>query len=208
MRQMWKKKLEYFWMYNKISFLAALFVLAAAGYFLYTKAAEKEYALNAMLLDVHTDVTEDTLEEEFAAYAGIDTKKYDVLIATSLLLADGTSNYAMACQSRFYGLVGAEELDVGMMLEENFASFAGADAFLDLGEVFTEEELAAFPELYRDSGGRVLGVYGEELAKIREIGGYGDPDTRSVAGIIYNSRHVEAAKQFLLYLSEGRRRTE
>ncbi len=198
----WKKKLEYFWMYYKIPLFAALFVLAAAGYFLYTKATEKEYALNAMLLDVHTDVAEGILEEEFAAYAGIDTKKYDVLIATSLLLADGTSNYAMACQSRFYGLVGAGELDVGMMLEENFASFAGADAFLDLREVFTEEELAAFPELYRDSGGRVLGVYGDELAKIREIDGYADPDTRSVAGIIYNSRHMETAKQFLLYLSE------
>lgn len=196
-----KKKLEYFWMYYKIPFFAALFVLAAAGYFLYTKAAEKEYALNAMLLDVHTDVAEDTLEEEFASYAGIDMKKYDVLVATSLLLADGTSNYAMACQSRFYGLVGAGELDVGMMLENNFVSFAGADAFLDLREIFSEEELTAFPGLYRDGEGRVLGIYGDELAKIREIGGYANPDTRSIAGIIYNSGHMETAKQFLLYLN-------
>ncbi len=196
-----KKKLEYFWMYYKIPFFAALFVLAAAGYFLYMKAAEKEYALNAMLLDVHTDVAEDTLEEEFASCAGIDTKKYDVLVATSLLLADGTSNYAMACQSRFYGLVGAGELDVGMMLENNFVSFAGADAFLDLREIFSEEELTAFPGLYRDGEGRVLGIYGDELAKIREIGGYADPDTRSIAGIIYNSGHMETAKQFLLYLN-------
>ena len=196
-----KKKLEYFWMYYKIPFFAALFVLAAAGYFLYTKAAEKEYALNAMLLDVHTDVAEDTLEEEFASYAGIDMKKYDVLVATSLLLADGTSNYAMACQSRFYGLVGAGELDVGMMMEDNFVSFAGADAFLDLREIFSEEELTAFPGLYRDGEGRVLGIYGDELAKIREIGGYANPDTRSIAGIIYNSGHMETAKQFLLYLN-------
>lgn len=196
-----KKKLEYFWMYYKIPFFAALFVLAAAGYFLYMKAAEKEYALNAMLLDVHTDVAEDTLEEEFASCASIDMKKYDVLVATSLLLADGTSNYAMACQSRFYGLVGAGELDVGMMLENNFVSFAGADAFLDLREIFSEEELTAFPGLYRDGEGRVLGIYGDELAKIREIGGYADPDTRSIAGIIYNSGHMETAKQFLLYLN-------
>ncbi len=69
----WKKKLEYFWMYYKIPLFAALFVLAAAGYFLYTKATEKEYALNAMLLDVHTDVAEGILEEEFVVYAGIDT---------------------------------------------------------------------------------------------------------------------------------------
>ncbi len=197
----WKKRLEYFWMYYKIPFLTILAGIIVASYFIYAKAAEKEYAFNAMLLDVHTDVREETLAEEFAEYAEIDTKEYEVLISTSLLFSDAASgNYAMGSLARFYSLIGTEELDACMMLEEDFIKYAGADSFLDLREVFTEEELEAFPEQYTDEEGRVLGIYGDELPKIKEIDGYSNPDTRCLVGMIYNTKHVEQGKKFLEYL--------
>ena len=87
------------------------------------------------------------------------------------------------------------------MLENDFTEYAGADAFMDLREVFTEEELEQFPNLYVDEEGRVLGVYNEGLDKIQEIGGYSDET--SVVGILYNTKHVDTAKQFLEYLLEG-----
>ena len=109
----WRKKLEYFWMYYKIPFLAVLGVCVVIVYFGYAKITEKEYAFNAILLDIHTNAQEEMLEEEFADYAGIDTKKYDVLISTSLLFSDSSSgNYAMTSLARLYTQIGTEELDV------------------------------------------------------------------------------------------------
>ena len=178
----WRKKLEYFWMYYKIPFLAVLGVCVVIVYFGYAKITEKEYAFNAILLDIHTNAQEEMLEEEFADYAGIDTEEYDVLISTSLLFSDSSSgNYAMTSLARLYTQIGTEELDVCMMLENDFTEYAGADAFMDLREV--------------------LGVYNEGLDKIQEIGGYSDET--SVAGILYNTKHVDTAKQFLEYLLEG-----
>lgn len=198
----WRKKLEYFWMYYKVPFLAALGVCIVIAYFGYAKITEKEYAFNAILLDVHTDTQEEVLEEEFADYAGIDTKEYDVLISTSLLFSDASSgNYAMTSLARLYTQIGTEELDVCMMLEDDFTEYAGADAFMDLRDVFTEEELARFPKLYVDEKGRVLGVYNEGLEKLQEIEGYSDEV--SAAGILYNSNHVDTAKLFFEYLLEG-----
>lgn len=198
----WKKRLEYFWMYYKIPFLTILMGTIVITYFIYAKVTEKEYAFNAMLLDVHTDVQEEMLSKEFAEYAEIDTKKYEVLISTSLLFSDAASgNYAMSSLARFYSLIGTEELDACMMLEEDFIKYAEADSFLDLREIFTDEELGGFPELYTDGEGRILGIYGDELPKIKEIDGYSNPDTRCLAGIIYNTKHVEQGKKFLRYLS-------
>ena len=55
---MWKKRLEYFWMYDKVPFLAVLTGAVIVLCFVYAKVTEKEYAFNAMLLDAHTNARE------------------------------------------------------------------------------------------------------------------------------------------------------
>lgn len=200
----WRKKLEYFWMYYKIPFLAAVCVVIAVSYFVHAKAAEKEHALDAILLDIHTDVQQEDLEKAFAGYAGIDTQKYEVSISTDLLFSDASSgNYAMTSLARFYTQIGTEELDVCMMLEEDFSTYADAGTYLDLRQVFSEEELKQFPELYTDDDGNVLGVYSDGLKTIQEIRGYDAPGTKAVAGILYNTGRPDTAKQFLEFLLEG-----
>lgn len=197
----WKKKLEYFWMYYKLPLFAVVGACLIIGYFAYAKAAEKEAAFSAMLLDIHTDVQEEVLAEEFADYAGIDTKKYEVSVSTSLLLSDSTSgSYTMASLAKFYTQIGTESLDVCMMLKDDFITYAESDSFMDLREVFTEEELEKFSELYTDAEGQVLGIYGTDLPKIQEIEGY--EKESSVVGILYNTEHVDTAKLFLEYLNE------
>lgn len=198
MQGSWKKKLGHIWMYYKLPICVTVGLLVVFTYFLHAKLTEKDCAFNAILFDVHTDVSEEALSREFADCAGIDTGIYEVQLSTSLLLADGTSNYAMTSRSRFYALIGTEDLDVVMMCKENFESYTGADAFLDLRTVFTEKELAAFPKLYTDRSGRVLGIYANELPKINAIGGYSG--RTCVAGIIYNTRHIDRAKRFFDYL--------
>lgn len=198
----WRERLEYFWMYYKIPFLAAVFICAVALYFIHAKITEKDYAFNAILLDIHSDVNEEVLEEEFADYAGIDRTEEEVEISTSLLFSDAASgNYTMASLARLYTQIGTDELDVCMMKEEDFEKYIEADIFVDLRDVFTEEELDKFPELYIDEQGRVLGVYKEGLRKIEDMNGYSEQ--QGVAGILYNTKHEDTAKLFLEYLLEG-----
>lgn len=197
-----RKKAEYFWMYYKIQFLAAAAAAVVVIYFGYAKATEKDYALYAMLLDIHTDVSESNLEDEFSAYAGIDQNEYEVLILTSLLFSDtSSSNYALTSLARFQTAIGTEDLDVALMLEDDFETYADADCYMDLREVFTEEELTNYGELYTDEDGSVLGIYVNELSKIQEIEGYYGEDDRAVAGIIYNTQRVDMAREFLEYLN-------
>lgn len=196
----WKKKLEYFWMYYKVHFLIGLGIFVFVTYFGYAKLTEKEIAFQALLFDIHTNVSEEYLEREFAFYTNTDLKNQDILIATSLLLADGTSNYAITSQSKFYALIGTQDLDAAMLLEENFINYSKANAFLDLRTIFSEEELQEFPELYTDSSGKVIGIYGNALPKIREIDGYSDSEARAVIGVIYNTRHLDMSRKFLEYL--------
>lgn len=198
----WRERLEYFWMYYKIPFLATVFICAAILYFVHAKITEKDYAFNAILLDVHSDVNEEVLEEEFADYAGIDSSEKEVEISMSLLFSDAASgNYTMASLARLYTQIGTDDLDVCMMQKDDFEKYVESDIFVDLRDVFTEEELDKFPELYTDEQGRVLGVCGEGMKKIEDINGYSDQ--QSVAGILYNTKHEDTAKLFFEYLLEG-----
>ena len=197
-----KNNAQYFWMYFKLPFCAALILIVVFTCFLVARATGKDRVFQALLFDVHTQTSERELERGFADYAGIDLKQNRIDISTSLLLADATSNYAMTSLSRFYTLVGTEELDFAMMYEEDFSKFSNADAFLDLRELLTGTELSRFPKLYTASDGAVLGVYGNELPMIRAMDGY-STGVESVAGIPYNTQHPETARQFLLYLLES-----
>ena len=196
-----REKLEYFWMYYKIPFLAVVAFLVIAIYFVSAAVTEKENGFSAILFDIHTDAEQSGLEEEYADYADIDTKKYEVLINTSLLLDDTSStNYKISSISKFYSLIGTEDLDVCMMTEADFEKYEKEGTYLDLSTCMTKEELSKFPELYEQDG-KVLGIYGNELSKIKEISGYPDGE-KAIVGIVYNSKHVERSISFLEYLNQ------
>lgn len=197
----WKDKLEYFWMYYKLPVLVTLGVCFFVGYFVHAKLTEKESAFEALLFDIHTNAQEEELSEEFAGYAGIDTDEYEVVISTSLLLSDANSgNYTMASLAKLYTQVGTESLDACMMLESDFENYAEADCFADLRDIFTEQELEQFDQVYTDEDGQILGIYSSSLSKIQEIGGY--EDAEGILGIMYNSTHTDEAKAFVEFLSE------
>lgn len=73
MKGCWRKKLDHVWTYDKLPICVALALLVFFGYFIHAKITEKEYAFNAIFFDIHTDVSEEALSEDFASYAGIPT---------------------------------------------------------------------------------------------------------------------------------------
>lgn len=197
-----KKKMEYFWTYYKYPFLIILAAAAAAVYFIFAAVTEKESAFTAYLFDAHAGVEQKAAEAEFAEFAGIDTKKNAVTIDASFLLADSSAgNYTMTSLAKFYTEIGTEELDVCMMTEENFMTYAESGAFLDLRSCLNEAQMEKYGELLVYENGIPAGIRGNDFEWVTMTGSY--EDGPCVFGILYNSGHVENAVKFLEFL-DGR----
>lgn len=201
-RGTWKDRLEYFWMYYKIPVILIAIGAVMAISFIHASFTQKPEALNVLLLDAHMSVSDDAAEDNFIDYEGIDTKENSVTINATQMLSDSTSaSYQMGSLAKLYSEIGTEKLDVCSMLESDFSKYTGAGTFLDLRDLFTEEELNAFPSLYRDEEGRVLGIYCDDMPKMEEFAGYSSENAEGVIGIIYNTEHLDMAKTFLQYLN-------
>lgn len=195
----WKDRLYYFWMYYKIPVFLIGAGLIVALSFIHAGVTKKTPYLNAMFFDIHTDADESSLEQDFAKYADIDSREYDISVSTSLMLSDSSSaSYSMGSLARLYTQVGNEELDVCGMKEKDFEKYEKAGIFLDLSTVFSKEEMEEFPGLY-EKDGKILGIYLNGCPKIEKIGGYSGSD--AVIGIIQSSGHIDEAKTFLKYLN-------
>lgn len=193
-----REKTEYFWMYYKAPFLAILAVLLITGYWVRAAAVEKELAFSAMLVDCHASVSEEAMEQDFASFAGMDADT--VSFQNSYLFSDSTSStYAMTSLSRFYSDIGTEKLDVCGLLEQDFEKYAGSGTFLDLRECFTEEELSRYGANLYYYEGKPVGIYRDGLPGLAKSGCYSK--SNAMIGIIYNTKHVGTAADYIRYLS-------
>lgn len=108
----------------------------------------------------------------------------------------------MTSLSRFLADIGSEKLDVCGMLEDDFRKYDQSGSFLDLRECFGEEQLLALEEfLVTAKDGRVTGLLADALPGMQKDGCYDSPDTRGMIGIVYNTKRLEMAKRYLLYLA-------
>jgi len=201
-----QNSLEYFWMYHKLTVITVAIMLALGIYFLSVSLSQKETALSVMLLDCHTDVSQEQMEEDILDALGADRSQYRAEVQNSLMIADTSSgNYAMTSLSRFLADIGSEKLDVCAMREEDFQKYEKAETYLDLRECFTEEELACFGDALEVTGdGRVLGVYTDAFPVLYgKYECYEGRENRGIIGIVYNTKRREAAAAYLMYLAGG-----
>lgn len=198
-----KNNLEYFWMYYKWQVIAVFIVVILTVYFGVSVLKKKDNALSVMLIDCHTEVSQEQMEEDFMKYSGLDDKVYEVQIQNNLMFADSDSgSYTMTSLSRFLADIGSEKLDVCGMLEEDFMKYDNSNTFMDLRDCFTEEELLALEEkLIETEDGRIIGIYADSLPEIERYGCYEDQETNAGLGIIYNTQHKETAVQYLRFLA-------
>lgn len=199
-RRITKDGLSYFWMYYRIPVILAVIFAVIAVSLVHTAMTEKPDALQVMLLDSHLSEEGSRIADAFASDAGIDQEKNDVTVVTDRILDGNGSGYQMGSLADLYSEIGNGTLDVCAMTEEDFGKYSDADAFLDLRDIFTEEELESFSGVYTDGSGRVTGVRCDDAPKIRNAGGY--DGTAAYAGVLYNSEHRETAAQFLTWLCE------
>lgn len=199
-----KNDLKYLWIYFKWQILAVAVVVILAIHFLVTAFLEKECVLSIMLLDCYTEVSDEEMEKELLQALQLDKKKYAIEVQNSLMLDNTESgSYAMTSLSRLMSDIGSEKLDVCGMLESTYLKYDGSRTFLDLRECFTEEQLEMFKGalLVTDDGG-VIGIYADALSGLQKDGCYDSKDARGVVGIVYNTKHLDMAVSYLLYLAE------
>lgn len=196
-----KNNLRYCWMFYKWIILAAAVVLSAVIYLVAVKATEKETALSVILMDCHTDVTQEQMEADYLEASGLGEEGYGAEIQTSLMLSDaGSGSYAMSSLSKFLADVGSEKLDVCAMTETDFAKYVESDCFVSLENSLTQEELDRLEDACYVQDGKILGLYTDMLPVLEGYECYENGE-RGVIGILYNAPHPENAAGYLRYLA-------
>lgn len=198
-----KNQLYYFWSFYKWIIVAVVIVAALLIYFVAAMLTEKESVLNVMLMDCHSSVSDEQMNEDFASFIHLAPEKYSVSIQSSLMIGqEEGGSYTMSCLAKFLAEAGNENLDVCGMLESDFRKYDNADTWLALSDCFTDEELSTLTDgLYRDGDGRIIGLYADALPVLSEYGCYGSGDSRGIIGIVYNTHRRDTAVKYLRYLA-------
>lgn len=196
-----KNNLGYLLTDFKWFWLAGLVMAALAVHLLITAFTQKDTALYVILIDCHASASQGILEADAMEKLGIDSRKEQVQIESSLLFEDAQSgSYAMTSLSRFMADIGNGKLDVCGMLEDDFVKYDESGTWMDLREVMGDL-LPADENKLLVRGGKVIGICADALPVLEDFGCYDSDGGRGVIGILYNAPHTENARAYLLYLS-------
>ncbi len=139
--------LAWFWEYYKVEAAIAVISVGMVVGIIYTIASHKPAALNVMFLNaaVTDDYLAEALADDYAQYAGIDLKEYDVYIdLRETLSMEGDSQYDMATVQKIAAQSAARELDAMVCNAFHFYNYIYNGIFADLREIMTEEELSEY----------------------------------------------------------------
>ena len=137
-----KEKWDYFWEYYKFHVLTAVVALIFIISGIKNIIMEKDVYLSAILLNSTPTSLEDTIGDDFLAYAGVDTSKYDCAIDTAgVINKDNIDEITVATSQKITAHIAAEELDIFGADFNYFFQYAGQDVFLDLSTIYSEKEL-------------------------------------------------------------------
>lgn len=216
-----KGKLSYFWDYYKIHTIAVIGGIALVVSFVHQIAANKPYAFYAMLLNAATgEENADTSalwESEFLEFAGIDAEAYRVCVDTTLSIsAESNSQYEAANRQKIVAMMYTGDIHAIVADTETFEGYARADTFYDLSDIFTEEELALYTDLFyytdaaafdQDSGSTLTEMEAAEKAFYAKVIDHGDPSAMEKpipVGIrIPTSGNKMADAGYYRYLQDG-----
>ncbi|MDO4623264.1 MAG: hypothetical protein Q4B22_09970 [Eubacteriales bacterium] len=194
-----KNELYYLWTLYRIPLIGGLIFLLIVGGFIIAALQKKDNTLEVMLIDSHAAYTDEQMAEEFLQADYVDPKKWENQVYGTLLFSETESgNYAMTSLSRFLADISSEKLDVCGMQEADFLKYDDSGSFLDLTICLSEEEIRRFEgQFLITEDGRRIGIRSEALPRLKEWGCYTGNGNQGVVGIIYNTTHLEEAKQYL-----------
>lgn len=145
--QGFKAHWDYFWEYYKIHTIVAIAVIIFLAVLAKDILNKKPYALYAMLLNSAGTQTQQTLQDGFAQYAGIDTSSEECIVDTfNTFSITAMDESTVATSQKIMAFMAAGDLDVLVAEPGSFSHYAGQESFIDLRTVFSEEELKALED--------------------------------------------------------------
>lgn len=217
-----QEKLGYFWDYYKIHTIVALFAVLTIGIFIRDALSSKDNAFSALLLNSYGNEMQESFQEDFAAYAGIDTNHYNCLIdASSTYSLDFMTQIDLAFAQRLTGQVQTNDLDAFISDANVFGHYAKGMMFLDLREELSEEEYEKYePYFYYVDAAAMkedidhtdpsameepvpVGIYLKDCSKLAQWNCYTNTGETPVFGFVCTSQKKDLARLFLAYLTES-----
>lgn len=139
-----KGKLQYFWYYYKIHtiviVLAVIFLVSLVRDIL----SVKDYTFYGIMLN-SVNLSEESMEEAFGEYAGLDLETYACFIDVSSTMSYRTvTQYDMATSQKLVALIQTKDLDAVVFDSDVYNNYANNELLADLTTLYTPDELQKY----------------------------------------------------------------
>lgn len=148
-----QKRLSYFWSYYKWYVLGGMLALIIGIYAIAEIVTHKEEALFGIVVNADVPGDEEAFASSFLEYAGLDPQKYRVSFNSSLTFIDQLSQSTIQARQTIMVYAASGDMDVAIMDELAFESYAYSELFSDLSVVLPEELFSSLEGniYYRDN---------------------------------------------------------
>lgn len=230
-----KEKLDYYWYYYKFHLIGTIITVFFLSSMIYGFITRLPVALNVTMVNTFENEIETQLfKEEFANTLGLSLDEYDYDFDSNTILdhQNQDMNY-LASQQKLIGLISARAIDVFVADTFTYLSMIGTGMYIDLRNVFTQEELEKYSNylFYVDSyllenPNETANMKDEELAnstnprkpedmiKPTPIGIYIPQESiyinsykfihdEMVMGVVANSEKIQQAKAFIEFVMQN-----
>lgn len=140
-----EQKIQYFKDYYRTPLIIAIAAIIFVGSLIFTIVTNKDSAFFAVYLNGVSNPNNQWFLEDYAEYADISTKEYELTVDTSAAFNGNYSDYdTMYTVQKISTYTGAGQVDTILGTDESFAYYANSVLFWDLREFLTEEQVAKY----------------------------------------------------------------
>lgn len=145
----WGQRLVYIWDYYKPLMAALLGIIAviSIGVTIYNNL-QLNHLLHIYLINCNSiEVNSEDITSGFAEMLGGIGEDDVISVDTTMAFTGDNSQYEMANQMKLLAMSSANEMDFVVADEEKYLELEAQGFFMDLSQVFTEEQLAQWEDL-------------------------------------------------------------
>ena len=193
------QKLEYYVMYYKIPAIITVAVIAILVSVCYTRSQSKSYGFHADFINASNTISDESFNREFGEIIEIDNDHSIVSIDSSFYI-EGTSQQSISSTEKLAGEINSEILDVCIMPQSLFLTYAEEGCYGDLREYLTEEQTETYSDLFVYQNDIPVGIRAENFSKLQDADLYPEEEA-PVFGILYNAPHPTECSEFVDYLN-------
>lgn len=156
-----KEKFEYYFGYYKFHALAIVVGIVALISIVKAIASSKDYCFSSLIIN-SVNINAETLSDDFAQYAMLDTDNYNCYIDANLsdsLSTTGANDGSTS--TKFTAMMATKDLDVTVYDSIHFYIKGLNNAFIDLKTVLSDEEIKKYEDYF-------YYIDGKEIARASE----------------------------------------